>query len=160
MTPGLISLHYEGVACSGGGFVTPYMFYDSACGNVDELLQFDDIGGGCVSEPSDKTAAAIMLSCNRDGPGQAETTSTIPIAEVATGAPPKATSSSNSGSGGDSGDSSGSGSSSGSENQSDDKKTGWNSLSKGAQIGIIVASAIAGLGLTLTLTCTCYCCNR
>jgi hypothetical protein len=139
VTPGLVSLHYGTVPCAGGGVVVPFLFGDTSCGSQQSSLDFYKTGSDfhCLSDFASDTIAAIMLSCNQNQPEQPQGTSTISVAQVATGAPPKSPTSSPSGSNNNSSD-------------SQTIQTGWNSLSLGAHVGIIVAAAVVALSLSVT----------
>ena len=146
VTPGLVSLHYDTVPCAGGGTVYPFLFKDSSCGTQEDILDFYKTGTDfhCLSDFKDVSTGSIMLSCN-DTPEDPVATSTISIAPVATGASaPTSTSTSGSGSKGSKG--------SDSNDSNDQDPTGWNSLSSGAHIGIIVGAA-ALVFLVLVVFC-------
>jgi hypothetical protein len=144
VTPGLVSLHYEAVACASGGTVFPYLFGDTSCGSELTMLDFYKTGTGfrCLSTYASKTIASLMLSCNKDTLERPQATSTISVNHVATGAAPAWTSTAGN-----------SGSSGGGGKANDDPNTvgGWNDLSLGTRIGIIVAAGVVALCLCVTL---------
>ncbi len=145
VTPGLVSLHYDTVPCAGGGIVVPYLFGDTTCGSQQSILDFYKTGSDfhCLSDFASDAVAAVMLSCNQNHPEQPQGTSTVSVAQVATGAPPTSTTSAPSGS-------------DQSSNDGQNTQTGWSSLSLGARIGIIVAAAV----VALSLSGICFCLRR
>ncbi|KAH8879540.1 hypothetical protein GQ53DRAFT_834067 [Thozetella sp. PMI_491] len=145
VTPGLVSLHYDTVPCAGGGIVVPYLFGDTTCGSQQGILDFYKTGSDfrCLSDFTSDTIAAVMLSCNQNHPEQPQGTSTISVAHVATDAPPTSTTSASSGLGSN-------------LDEGQNTQKGWNSLSLGARIGIIVAAAV----VAFILSALCFCLRR
>ncbi|KAH8658472.1 hypothetical protein BX600DRAFT_552582 [Xylariales sp. PMI_506] len=140
-TPGLVSLYYETVPCAGGGIVIPYLFGDTSCGSQQTILDVYKTGSDyhCLSDFASDSIAAVMLSCSQTQPEQPQGTSIVSVAQVATASIASTTPTASTTS-----------ATSSSENTTNDVQNiqaGWNNLSLGAQIGIIVAAAVAVIGM-------------
>ena len=133
VTPGLSSFHLGSFPCLSGS-VRYYIFGDTACGHTTD---FTDHYADCHSA-IEGGLAAVMLSCNQEDPEQPSSFTTInvgPIATAASSTLPAAT-----GGGGDDYPNSGSGS--GSSPESSPEAHGWDSLSLGTKLGIIISLAV------------------
>ncbi|KAF5131525.1 hypothetical protein E5D57_007880 [Metarhizium anisopliae] len=145
LTPGLVSLYYGIIPCSGGGTVVPLLYKDTACTNQQGILDFYKTGSDvhCLSDYASGSISAIMLTCNQKQPEQPQATRTVSVAPVATGATASATPRA----------------SSSSEPWDFGIKKGWASLSTGARIGIIVGASVFGLIVIACLLWCCCCCG-
>ncbi|MCJ1334380.1 hypothetical protein MMC10_011089 [Thelotrema lepadinum] len=156
VTPGLGSVVLNDFPCTSGD-VLVYGFSDTSCGTEDD---FFDLGSHCAGRASPGVYAAIMLSCEQfaDELGVPTATTTIPVAQIATGAPSsQGTGTSSSGSSAESSSPSPSPTNSGDTSSSTDASssgntaTGWNGLSTGAKVGIPVGSVGGVLGLIASI---------
>ena len=142
VTTGLGSFELPSFPCTSGD-VQQYIFTDVACGTLADMFAYSVSSNNCY-ESSKGALAAIMLSCNQDTPGTPTATTTVDVGVVATAAAGSASTTSTSGS-----SNSGNGSSSSGDTTST-PTTGWDSLSLGTRIGIIIGVVVVVIGLGTT----------
>ncbi len=141
VTTGLGSFDLPSFPCTSGD-VQQYIFTDIACGTLADMFAYS-LGPNDCYESSKGPLAAIVLSCNQDSPGTPTATTTVDVGVVATAAVGSATATDASG-----GSNSGTASSSSSETGS--TPTGWDSLSLGTRIAIIIGVAVVVIVLGTT----------
>ena len=133
-TLGLSSFHLGSFPCLSGS-VSSYVFSDTACGSAGDSFYYYRGLNDCMSAYNGGLAA-IMLSCNQEKADQPASFTTITVGPIATAA----TAASSAASGGNGDDSSST--SSGSSSPSKPEAHGWDSLSLGTKLGIIISLAV------------------
>ncbi|MCJ1441265.1 MAG: hypothetical protein MMC23_001751 [Stictis urceolatum] len=150
VTIGMQSFQLPTIPCAGGGAssVQQYGFTDSSCS--DQWLYYVNYGGGCKgADTAGEAFGSIILTCkDTDGfaPDPSPTTTTIQVGPAATGASAGSDTAGDPSSTDASASPTSTHSSTGPDNPSSSSSpsncSGWNCLSPGERIGIIVALAV------------------